>query len=261
MRDSPTHPPPRSPLQRPPKGGVLEPTAEAEPRPVCVLRSDTAAFKNIELTRECSTVVIGRSRSVDYRIDHPQVSGLQCTVRLEDAPGQRAFVTDSSTNGTFVNGLEVSRGETKELPVGSTMTILVASVEERDGEFGKEIPCFRVEMRFERPRPARPTVCADEDLPVRRRSARKAEAPPRGAASADAKGSIHSDDRAPSPAARTAADRKRRKTPLAQRLEGAREQVRPRPAARTLACSSTLHLSLPPRRSGRLSTSCWHASS
>ena len=42
-------------------------------RPVCVLRSDVPGLGNIQLTRERSTVVIGRSRSVDYRIDHPQV--------------------------------------------------------------------------------------------------------------------------------------------------------------------------------------------
>jgi hypothetical protein len=54
-----------------------------------------------------------------------QVSGLQCTLRLEESPGQRVLVTDSSTNGTFVNGEEVARGETRELPVGAVMTILV----------------------------------------------------------------------------------------------------------------------------------------
>ena len=102
---------------------------------IVVLRSDLRSFKSIQLTREKSTVVIGRSRSVDYRIDHPQVSGLQCTVRLEDPPGQRVLVTDSSTNGTFVNGVEVTRGETRELPVGATMTILIGSVAERDVEW------------------------------------------------------------------------------------------------------------------------------
>ena len=123
---------------------------------IVVLRSDLRSFESIQLTREKSTVVIGRSRSVDYRIDHPQVSGLQCTVRLEDPPGQRVLVTDSSTNGTFVNGVEVARGETRELPVGATMTILIGSVAERDVEFGQEVPCFRVELRHERPKPANP---------------------------------------------------------------------------------------------------------
>ena len=55
-----------------------------------------------------------------------QVSGLQCTLRLEESPGQRVLVTDSSTNGTFVNGEEVARGETRELPIGAVMTILVS---------------------------------------------------------------------------------------------------------------------------------------
>ena len=80
-----------------------------------------------------------------------QVSGLQCTLRLEESPGQRVLVTDSSTNGTFVNGEEVARGETRELPIGAVMTILVGSIDERDAEFERdEIPCFRVEMRQER---------------------------------------------------------------------------------------------------------------
>ena len=135
---------------------TLTETVGESARPVCVLRSDVTGLGNIQLTRERSTVVIGRSRSVDYRIDHPQarrsnrsslthrnsphrparrsslrvvhscqVSGLQCTLRLEEPPGQRVLVTDSSTNGTFVNGEEVARGETRELPVGAVMTILV----------------------------------------------------------------------------------------------------------------------------------------
>jgi len=51
---------------------VLAETAGEPARPVCVLRSDVPGLGNIQLTRERSTVVIGRSRSVDYRIDHPQ---------------------------------------------------------------------------------------------------------------------------------------------------------------------------------------------
>ena len=51
---------------------VLTETAVEPARPVCVLRSDVPGLGNIQLTRERSTVVIGRSRSVDYRIDHPQ---------------------------------------------------------------------------------------------------------------------------------------------------------------------------------------------
>lgn len=51
---------------------VLTETAGEPARPVCVLRSDVPGLGNIQLTRERSTVVIGRSRSVDYRIDHPQ---------------------------------------------------------------------------------------------------------------------------------------------------------------------------------------------
>ena len=72
-------------------------------------------------------------------------------MRLEESPGQRVLVTDSSTNGTFVNGEEVARGETRELPIGAVMTILVGSIDERDAEFERdEIPCFRVEMCQER---------------------------------------------------------------------------------------------------------------
>ena len=94
---------------------------------MCVLRTDVPGLGNIQLTRERSTVVIGRSRSVDYRIDHPQVwrsirppltprnspvspttpalpargctlltisAGLGLQYRLEESPGQRVLVTD-----------------------------------------------------------------------------------------------------------------------------------------------------------------------
>ena len=107
------------------------------------LKCDVLAFSDVKLATDCTTVVIGRSRNADYRIEHPQVSGLQCTITLRQGI---LTLRDTSTNGTYVDGEEVGRDNTVELHQGSLVTLLVPSVDERDEEFGASIPAFSVHM-------------------------------------------------------------------------------------------------------------------
>ncbi|KOO35847.1 hypothetical protein Ctob_010187 [Chrysochromulina tobinii] len=107
------------------------------------LKCDVLAFSDVKLATDCTTVVIGRSRIADYRIEHPQVSGLQCTITLRQGI---LTLRDTSTNGTYVDGEEVGRDNTVELHQGSLVTLLVPSVDERDEEFGASIPAFSVHM-------------------------------------------------------------------------------------------------------------------
>ena len=52
----------------------------------------------------------------------------------------RLVLTDMSTNGTCVNGMEVGFNKTCMLQDGDVITLLVPSTAERDEEFGHEIP-------------------------------------------------------------------------------------------------------------------------
>ena len=86
-------------------------------------------YDEIVLNRARPSCVIGRSRNADYHVSHPQISGLQCTLTLELAHS-RLLVTDMSTNGTFVDGTVVGRGQACELSNGSTVHFLGANPEE-----------------------------------------------------------------------------------------------------------------------------------
>ena len=102
-----------------------------------ILRCDVPGFPaTINLASDCTTVVIGRSRNADYRVEHPQVSGLQCTLTLR---GGRLTLRDTSTNGTYVNGSLIERNETIELLEGPERAHIPRLVEEWEGE---------VELRF-----------------------------------------------------------------------------------------------------------------
>ena len=94
------------------------------------------------------TAIIGRSRTADFRVNHPQVSANQCTISLSN---NKLYLQDTSTNGTYVNGREVRRNETIQLYNSMVVTLLVPSVDERDAEFGNAVPAFVVEVP---PKPA-----------------------------------------------------------------------------------------------------------
>ena len=80
-------------------------------------------------------ITLGRSRSSTLRIDHPQVSGIHAVVRLREG---RVSVKDLSTNGTFVDGLELGRNQVVEdVPHGSVISLVLATLAERDAE-GKD---------------------------------------------------------------------------------------------------------------------------
>ena len=89
-------------------------------------------------------ISIGRSRSSTLRIDHPQVSGIHAVIRLREG---RVSVKDLSTNGTFVDGLELGRNQVVEdVPHGSVISLVLATLAERDAE-GKDavLPFLTVE--------------------------------------------------------------------------------------------------------------------
>ena len=63
------------------------------------LVSDSFLFEHITLTAddaEKAELVIGRSHRADYHIDHPQVSGLQCTLKVDMKPPHKLTLKDTS---------------------------------------------------------------------------------------------------------------------------------------------------------------------
>ena len=104
------------------------------------LLSDSPSFADLLITADKADLVVGRSIHADYRIANAQISGTHCTLRL--TPSGRLKLTDTSSNGTFVNGREIARFKTVDVRRGSTITFLVASVDERIE--GDEVPAFTV---------------------------------------------------------------------------------------------------------------------
>lgn len=72
-------------------------------------------------------MVVGRSFGTGFRIDHPQVSGMHCTLTVVDG---KLFVEDHSTNGTFIDGRKLRRDHPVRMHDGSVLTFVCDSVEE-----------------------------------------------------------------------------------------------------------------------------------
>lgn len=141
------------------------------------LLSDSPCFNDVNLTQGACSIQIGRSRSVDYRIQHPQISGSQCTIEWNSLATE-ALLTDTSSNGTFVNGILVGRDNQVTLPSGACITFLVATAEERDSEYGEEVPAFRVIHRTvcEEPKPDAAALARRHRLDAATREAKAAPA-------------------------------------------------------------------------------------
>ncbi len=67
-------------------------------------------------------IIIGRDASCDLRLPHPTVSKLHA--RISPAPGGQRVIEDlGSTNGTFVNGVRLQRGERRTLLAADTVQV------------------------------------------------------------------------------------------------------------------------------------------
>ena len=109
------------------------------------LEADVEGFSSIKLNGVADKVVIGRGNNAGYRVKHPEMSGLHCTIFLKRG---KLYVKDnSSTNGTFVDGEQISSDAHVELHRGAMVTMIVSNVFERDQNYmepGYEVPIFHV---------------------------------------------------------------------------------------------------------------------
>ena len=135
--DYPQHRAEPQPPSRP-EGGTS--SCEAESSTSGGAAQETERFRLVHHGSTCAPVrldagheiTIGRSRSSTLRIDHPQVSGIHAVIRLREG---RVSVKDLSTNGTFVDGLELGRNQVVEdVPHGSVISLVLATLAERAAE-------------------------------------------------------------------------------------------------------------------------------
>lgn len=84
-----------------------------------------AGLPTLDLHQDSSAVVVGRSKelSEDYRIDGcDKLSAKHCEFKV-DPVTLRVSLRDTSTNGTFVNGTRVAKGEVVELQSGDKVSL------------------------------------------------------------------------------------------------------------------------------------------
>lgn len=71
-----------------------------------------------------SKYTIGRSEKCDFHHTSLRVSGIHCTISFQDGTDtKRAFITDSSANGTWINQMQLKRGAKWLLASGDKIRI------------------------------------------------------------------------------------------------------------------------------------------
>jgi len=67
-------------------------------------------------------IEFGRKASCTIHLKHAAVSGLHCTLINKGSAG--VFLTDHSTNGTFVNNVNIGKGKSRQMHHGDEITII-----------------------------------------------------------------------------------------------------------------------------------------
>jgi len=78
--------------------------------------------------------VLGRNANCDLVIPHPKVSERHC--KIERTANGAILSDNKSTNGTFVNGRRVQKGQSVTLGPGDEVSLLPPSVHTREATFG-----------------------------------------------------------------------------------------------------------------------------
>ena len=108
----------------------------------------SAPHASLTLDAARPEAVLGRERAAPFRLDHPEASGAHCTLRFDAADGVLTL-TDTSTNGTFVDGVRPTSRQKR------TVTLRHGAVVSFVGKSGsaakraaaaKQLPSFRVQL-------------------------------------------------------------------------------------------------------------------
>jgi pSer/pThr/pTyr-binding forkhead associated (FHA) protein len=109
------------------------------------MRASAALIRSVDRVRfevlPGKPLRLGRKASCDVQIEDLAVSGFHCVVSISDAGA--LIVTDSSTNGTFVNGERVANGMTMDLRAGDQLQLSKPKSEEKEQ---RPVTLFCVEL-------------------------------------------------------------------------------------------------------------------
>ncbi|KAG8901876.1 hypothetical protein FRC01_009723, partial [Tulasnella sp. 417] len=84
-----------------------------------------SAMETIDLRVEQTQYTVGRASDAHIQIGHPKISSRHCELRLVYNPNNTTTVTvvDTSTNGTYVNGVRLGRGRHSMLNHGDELSL------------------------------------------------------------------------------------------------------------------------------------------
>ena len=115
---------------------------------VARLVPEVKGFAPIVLDRTTQSVCLGRTQKGVGKVDHDQISGSHCTLSL-DADSGELMLTDTSTNGTFMDGRIVPKKQKhKPTPLrpGSSLSLVAKNAADSLKRFDGLLPAYTVEV-------------------------------------------------------------------------------------------------------------------
>ena len=102
-------------------------------------------FATIELDGSVPAITLGNEAACGVgRIRAAPVSRKHCRIELDTACGVLT-ITDSSSNGTLVDGKPIKRGEPVRLHAGALVSLVAASAEQSKDKYDAKLPVYRVQ--------------------------------------------------------------------------------------------------------------------
>ncbi|KAL1522190.1 hypothetical protein AB1Y20_021828 [Prymnesium parvum] len=122
-------------------------------------RTSEGKETRIALNHTRKSIVIGRAQKGACRVNHPQVSSSHCTVAFDPETG-KITLTDTSTNGTFVDG-SAPKNKHIEIKEGQTISLLPPEIDDTPSN----VPVYKVHLVSEVNEPPPISVAASSSGP------------------------------------------------------------------------------------------------
>jgi len=91
------------------------------------------SWQNFPLTVDIPTVFMGRGNACKLKYDDPRISTLHAKLERGPLESGVAVLHDLSSNGTFVNGEKIGKGNSKNVKDGDMISLIVVPVQNQDG--------------------------------------------------------------------------------------------------------------------------------
>ncbi|MGN0802966.1 MAG: FHA domain-containing protein [Candidatus Faecivicinus sp.] len=118
--------PDNGPEEDRPDSRPVEPTPHAARKKAYLMLSSISASNRLCITVDQPVFVIGRGLSCQYVLDDQKVSHKHLTVEY-NCSDKLCYVTDTSTNGTFLNSVRLKRNTRYALKQGDILQIASAA--------------------------------------------------------------------------------------------------------------------------------------